>query len=70
LAFVPTLLAGRPAIKPPFHLGMSAIDSAIPSTRFSSKCLQIWNSPTAQALPREHPDFDFRLVEPTSMLGV
>jgi len=22
-----------------------------------------------QALPREHPDFDFRLVEPTAMLG-
>jgi hypothetical protein len=40
----------------------------IPGPRFSTKCLQIGNSPLSQTLPRE-PDLDLRLGEPASVPG-
>jgi hypothetical protein len=54
----------------PVDLGSSPIDAPIPLTRFPVQSLKIGNSPGAETLPREHADFDFRLIEPASVVNV
>ena len=48
---------------------MSAVNPAIPSPTLPAEDREVRDAPGPQALPREHPDLDFRLVEPASMRG-
>ena len=61
--------AGCSAVKLPVDPGLGAIHPAIPSLNLPAQDLQVRDSSGAQALPGEDADFDFRLVEPTSMPG-
>jgi hypothetical protein len=50
-------------------LGAGAIHPTIPGSAFPAQSLEVRDSPGAEALPREHADFDFGLIEPTSVNG-
>ena len=49
------------------NLDAITIHSAIPGPRFRAQSLEIGDSLLAQTWPREDPDFDLRLIKPTSM---
>jgi hypothetical protein len=53
----------------PMYSDSIAIDSTIPCAAFCLKEAEAGNSPLAQALASQQTDFDFRLVEPTGVLG-
>ena len=55
--------------KPPVNEGSLAIDLTVPCVGLSLECGQIRDAPPAQALASEQADFEFRLIEPTAMLG-
>jgi len=55
------------AIELPGNLDAITIHLAIPGLRFPAQSLEIVDSSLAQTLPREDPDFDLRLIKPTSM---
>ncbi len=45
------------------------VDAAIPGVSFPPQRVEVGDSSFAETLPGEDTDFDFRLVEPASMLG-
>ena len=53
----------------PGDLDTITIHPAIPGLRFATQGFEIGDSPITQTLPREDPDFDLRLIEPTSVCG-
>jgi len=65
--FVTKLVASSLAIELPGNLDVITIHSAIPGLRFPAQSLEIGDSSLAQTWPREDPDFDLRLIKPTSM---
>ena len=69
LPFVAELTTSGSAVELPVDLDTVAIHPPVPGFRLLAQSLEIGNSPTPQALPREDPDFDLRLIEPTSVGG-
>jgi hypothetical protein len=67
LPFVAKLPASGPAIEPPGDFDAITIHPPIPGSRFPAQGLQIGDSSVTQTLPGEDPDFDLRLIEPTSV---
>src|ERR1035437_9309524 len=63
LEHVPGLLSREP----PVDLGPFLIGLPVPGLGFPLQRCQIRNPPRAQTLPREHAEFDPRLIEPTSV---
>ena len=59
------LSAGGFAVELPVDLEAVTIHSPIPGSCFATQGLKVWDPSGAQTLPREDPDFDFRLIEPT-----
>src|SRR5215510_13388709 len=55
------------AIKLPCDLDVITIHAPIPGLRFLAQSLKVGNSSLSQALPREDPDFDLRLIEPAAV---
>src|SRR5260370_1452948 len=46
-----------------------AVHAPVPGFRLLAQSFEIREPPTPQALPREDPDFDLCLIEPTSVSG-
>ena len=69
---VAELAAGCPAVELPVDLDLIAVHTAVPGATLSmAKRLEVWDSPIAEALPREQTNFDLRLVEsPAVFWGV
>jgi hypothetical protein len=59
------LSAGVFAVELPVDVEAVTIHSPIPGLCFVTQGLEVWDPSGAQTLPREDPDFDFRLIEPT-----
>jgi hypothetical protein len=57
------------ASKGPLNGNSVVIHAAIPSSNFFPQGSSICNSSLTQALPRKQTDLDFRLIQPTGMLG-
>ena len=51
----------------PVDLDLIAVHTAVPGVTLTAKRLEVWDSPIAEALPREQTNFDLRLVEPTAV---
>jgi hypothetical protein len=64
--FITELSASSFAVKLPIDLHAITVHSPIPGARFFTQSLETGDSSAAQALPGEDPDFDIRLIEPTS----
>src|SRR5258706_2884458 len=62
-------LSGLFARDPPVDLGPLLVGLAVPSFDFPLQLSQIRNPPASQTLPRDKTKFDFRLIEPTPVLG-
>ena len=62
-------MSGGSAVEFPVDLDLVTVHAAVPYPGFAAKRSQIPDSSSAEALPREEADFDFRLVEPTPVLG-
>ena len=60
-------LPGLLSREPPVDLGPFLIGLPVPGLGFPLQRCQIRNPPRAQTLPREHAEFDLRLIEPTSV---
>src|SRR5205814_1124092 len=67
--FITELAPGGFAVEFPVDLGAVAIHPTIPGAAFSTQSLQVGDSSGTEVLPREDSDFDFCLIEPTSMGG-
>ena len=65
--FVAELSSGGFAVELPVDLGVGLIGAAIPGSSLLTQSLQVGNSSGTEALPREHADFDFGLIEPASV---
>jgi hypothetical protein len=65
--FVAEFTSGSLAVKLPFDFDAITVHSPVPGPRFPAQNLETRDSPATQALPREHPDFNLCLIEPTSM---
>jgi|ERR1035437_4397609 hypothetical protein len=65
--FVAEFTTGGCAVELPVDLDTVAIHPPVPGFRLLTQSLEIGNAPTPQTLPREDPDFDLRLIEPTSV---
>src|ERR1035437_2844006 len=61
LEHLPSLLSREP----PVDLGPFLVGLPLPCLGFPLQRRQIRNPPRAQTLPREHAEFDLRLIEPT-----
>jgi hypothetical protein len=70
MLLVMEIAAGGPAIEFPIDLDSVPVHAAIPGSALAPKRLEIRDSPGAKTLPRENSNFDFCLVEPTSVAGV
>ena len=57
------------AVEFPVDRDAVTVHPPVPSFGLSAQPLQIGDSPTTQALPREDADFDLRLIEPTAVSG-
>ena len=64
---VAELATGCFAVELPVDSGAVAIHLLVPGSGFPAQSLQLGDSSTSQALPREDTNFDFRLIEPTSV---
>jgi len=64
---VAKLAAGCPTVELPVDLDLIAVHTAVPGATLTAKCLEVWKSPIAEALPREQANLDLRLVEPTGV---
>ena len=62
-------MPGSFAVKLPVDLDAVAIHPSIPGSGFPAQRLQVGYSSGSQTLTGEDPDFDLRLIEPTSMGG-
>jgi hypothetical protein len=51
------------------RVGAGAIHPPSPGAGFPAQGVEVGDSAVTQALAREEPDFDFRLVEPTAVAG-
>ena len=65
--FVAELAPSCSAIEFPVDLDRVPVHSTVPCSGLAAKRSQVRDPPSAEALPREEADFDFRLVEPTSV---
>jgi hypothetical protein len=57
------------AVEFPVDRDAVTVHPPVPSFGLSAQPLQIGDSPTTQALPREDADFDLRLIEPAAVSG-
>ena len=67
--FVAEFATGGTAVELPVDLDAVAIHPPVPGFRLLTQSFEIRNSSAAQTLPREDPDLDLRLIEPTAMSG-
>lgn len=67
---VAKLPAGGLAVELPGDLDKLAVHSPVPGFRLLAQSLEIGDSSITEALPGEELDFDLRLIEPTSVVGV
>src|SRR4029079_12025738 len=67
--FVVELATRGSTVELPVDLDSVAIHSPIPGFSLLAPSLEIGDSSAAQTLPREDPDFDLRLIKPTSVSG-
>jgi hypothetical protein len=67
LPFVAKLTSGGFAVEFPLDLDAVAVHASVPGFRLSAQSFEITDSPVAQTLTREDPNFDLRLIEPTAM---
>jgi hypothetical protein len=67
-AFVSKLATGGFAVELPVDFDAIPVHPPIPGSRFATQGVKIGDSAATQTLPAEEPDFNLRLIEPTSML--
>src|SRR5215831_4608239 len=66
-AFVAELPSCGLPVEPPLDLHSIPIHPAVPGFRLDPQSFQTGNASLTQTLPREYPDFDLCLIEPTAM---
>src|SRR5215468_7325048 len=64
---VTELLAGSLTVKFPGDLDPVPVHAAVPGSGLCSKALQSGDSSFPQTLPREDPDFNLCLIQPTAV---
>ncbi len=67
MSFVAELAAGALAVELPLNADLIPIHALVPRLRLAAQGTEIRDSSLAQALAREDPDFDFRLIQPTAV---
>ncbi len=69
LRFVAELASSGFAVELPVDHSAGAIDPSIPGAALATQSPEVGNSSATKALPGEHSDFDFRLIQPASVGG-
>ena len=69
LPFVAELATGGSTVELPVDLDTVAVHAAVPGFCLLPQSFEAGDASTTETLPREDPDFDLRLIKPTSVSG-